>query len=129
MDCETFTRAPRLDFFLKDVVDVDADPHVVGRERGAGIEAVADGRADGVVRIELSRHTEPVELAAHDCVRVGVDDGQKLASEALMPRPDDARWIAVMDSGQKNWPTRLRFRQRRLSPTIRQKTLRKPVFS
>ena len=26
------------------------------------------------MRIELSRHTEPVELAAHDCVRVGVDE-------------------------------------------------------
>ena len=72
-----FTRRgahPRLDFFLQDVVDVDADPHVVGRERGAGIEAVADGWADGVVRIELSRHTEPVELAAHDRVGVGIDE-------------------------------------------------------
>ena len=46
-----------------------------------------------------------------------------------MPRPDDARWIAVMDSGQKNWPTRLRLRQRRLSPTKGKKIdPGKPVF-
>ena len=92
MDCEAFTRAPRLDFFLKDVVDVDADPHVVGRERGAGIEAVADGRADGVVRIELSRHTEPVELAAHDCVRVGVHEAaerRRVREDAEVQEHDD----------------------------------------